>query len=462
MSELLDRARTIYESLPIADLKAAGIWPAPDYELVFNYPPYYCLDPVDSRIVFPEHERVLPGPRPVAIYVHIPFCQSICAYCHYARRAGWTTMDIDLYLSTLRKEAMFFRRLYKTRIFEAQSLHVGGGTPSLLGLRQLDKLMEVLHQAASFPLDIERTIEANPATISRPWLVHTRDLGFNRLNVGVQSFDDKLLKVCRRPHTARQAIEAIELARESGFENINVDLMFGLPGQTFEQWEATLKTLIQLQPASVTCYKLRRKLGTVFGRLPSELFPSVEDQLLMHIMAIEGLTDAGYLPWHFETLFVRDPKFTHKQQEWKWQESGELLGLGVSAYSYLNQCVYHNTQDQKEYLDLLAQNRLPIAVGRHLTNSEQMHRWMVLGLMMLKVEQEPFRQRFSINPSATFAEPLQRLEGLGLIKVTDKTIQVTQYPGLLFPMEIMTQFYTPEDTARLQAEGLHYGSFPVR
>jgi len=454
MSELTKRAREIYNGLPIADLKAAGIWPSQDYELVYNNPPYKALDPIQPETIY-SSDKMLNIPRKIALYVHFPFCESICAYCHYAKRTGYSPLDISTYLVNLAEEVMMLETTAELRGARIQSLHLGGGTPSLWS----PKFIDFLRLDFRFEPGIEMTTEGNPASITREWLEESLEVGFNRINIGVQSFEDHLLKICARPHDSKQARKAIELARETGFGNINVDLIFGLPGQCFEDWQRSLQTLIKLQPASVTCYRLRRNPQTRFGRMPNSDFPSPEDQLLMHIMAIESLCDAGYIPWHFENLFVRDPKYTHQHQEHKWQD-GELLGIGLSSYSHINGCVYHNTYSLEEYQQHLQSGHLPIDIGRVINQTEQMHRWMMFGLMKLRLEQEPFRARFGIKPSEVFKHHLDSLQRLGIVEIDEQAIRLTKYPGLLFPMEILSRFYTEADKAKLAAKGLRYGSYP--
>ncbi len=462
MSELLDKARVIYESLPIADLKAAGIWPASDYELVFNYPPYQTLDLISPETIYPKTAPI--KPRKIAVYLHFPFCQSICAYCHYLRKIKTSYWETRGYLGTLKLEVTLWSVRSHSDTFtdrSIQSLHVGGGTPSILYPPQLEDL-KVFPQFWAKRPDLEMTIEGNPASLTPDWLQTAHDMQFDRLNIGVQSFEDHLLLACRRPHNRQQSIDAVKMAQFAGFENINIDLIFGLPSQTFEDWQNTLQTAIELNPASITCYKLRRKKATTFGKMDATDFPSPEDQLLMHIMAIEALTEAGYLPWHFETLFVRDPKYSHRHQEHKWQGSGELLGLGVSAYSFMNDFVYHNTSSLEEYCEEVVQDRLPIKVGVHLDENELMHRWMVLGLLRLRVDQEPFQARFGARPDEIFSAQLEPLVKLGLVEVTNNEIRIVRYPGLLFVMEILTKFFSPRVQGILLNKGINYGSFPVR
>lgn len=463
MSELIERSRAIFESLSIAALKAAGIWPAPDYELVFNYPPYHALGPIEPENMFNPEDRG--RPRSVAVYVHLPFCQSICAYCHYCRWVLRDASEINDYLDLLARELATYGRILGQGSLTAQSLHLGGGTPSLLSLKQLDRLLTILKGTISFPewpQNIEMTAESNPSSFRADWLAGIRQMGFNRLNIGVQAFEDRLLRVCRRPHNAEGAIRAIMIAREAGFENVNVDLMFGLPTQTFEDWERTLETIISLRPASVTCYKLRRKRGTRFGRLRPEDLPTVEDQLVMHIMAVEALTDAGYFLWHFETLFVRDPKYSHRHQEHKWGQAGDILGLGISAYGYLNGYTYYNLSLPGEYQERVNHGRLPIEIGHRLDLDELQRRRLIFGLTQLHVDERAFRQQFGISPIQTFPKKLRLLEKLGLITFgKGQTIDVTRYPGLLFVMEMMTAFYSPIVKQVLAAKGIHYGSSPI-
>lgn len=462
MTGLIERVRDILARLDLAGLKGAGIWPGADYELIFNYPPYQTLQPIRVEEVYGIATGGLT--REAAVYLHFPFCDSICSYCHYARWMG--KERIQEYLEMLQREAEQVCELLGGRI-KVQSLHVGGGTPSLLSSAQLLRLMADLRSVMEFGEAIEMTIEGNPSSLNREWLEQARELGFNRLNIGVQTLDDRLLKVCRRSHSRDEAIKAIELAGQCGFDNVNVDLIFGLPGQSLEDWEQTMRALIELEPASVTCYKLRRKEKTLLGQVGIGEFPTLEEQLLMHIMAIELFSESGWQPWHFETLFVREPRFRHRHQEYKWGRAGELLGLGVSAYSYLNGCVSHTTnvletKGGEGYLDSLRQGCLPNKVGRRLSQLEQMHRWVVLGLMRLRVEQKSFEERFGVRLEEVFSDELKRLMVLGLVEVDQDEVRVAKYPGLLFPMEIMTQFYTPSDRKSLQARGMTYGSFPAR
>lgn len=460
MSELLERARAIYEDLPIADLKAASIWPTRDYELVYNNPPYQALDLIQPEMIY-SWDKTINLPRKIALYVHFPFCQSICGYCHYARWVERSEEEMEAYLDLLIGEFFLSTQTTETRQAKVQSLHLGGGTPSLMTPKQLKKLLYALRLGFELGAGIEMTTEGNPASITKEWLETALSLGFTRLNIGVQSFEDHLLQVCGRPHDSQKAMESIELAKDTGFDNINIDLIFGLPGQNFKDWQRSLQTLIQLQPASVTFYRLRRNPRARFGRMPDSAFPSPEDHLLMHIMAIEALCEAGYIPWHFENLFVRDPKYTHQHQEHKWQQ-GELLGSGVSAYSYINGCVYHNTYSFDEYRERIQAGHLPIDVGRVLNQTELMCRWMMFGLTKLRIEQEPFRVRFGNKPSEVFKHRLESLQNLGIVTIDEHAIHLSKYPGLLFPMEVLSRFFTVADRARLRAKGMHYGSFPTQ
>jgi oxygen-independent coproporphyrinogen-3 oxidase len=232
-----------------------------------------------------------------SVYVHIPFCLSKCRYCGFNSVPLADYAVFESYCGALIGEI----RGWTPAVDQLSTLYLGGGTPSLLSAAQLRMILGTITAKAALAPGAELTVEANPETLDAAKLAALRDLGCNRLSIGVQSFDDGLLRLMGRPHDARQAVRAFEGARHAGFDNIGVDLIFGLPGQTRQQWEGDLEAALRLQPEHVSLYSLTYEKNSEFGILKSEgkIHPVAEDlETEMYLAAIERMVAAGYA--HYE------------------------------------------------------------------------------------------------------------------------------------------------------------------
>ncbi len=449
-SVLYDRARRIADDLDPARLAAARLTRRRDeYFLNISYPSLQAMKPVRASDIYEHVGR--PG-RTMALYVHVPFCRALCSYCHYFKTFRAPASAVDRYLDLIASELSLHRR--NLGRITAASLYVGGGTPSYLSPAQVERLFGMLRKDLVIPPTCEVSFEVHPENATSPLFVALRDMGVNRVSIGVESLDDVVLGNEQRRHTAADALRAYELAIRSGCENVNLDFIYGLRGQTVASWEATLDAVGALSPASVCAYYLRLKQGTPeykrYLRHP-EHFPSERDLLVMHIMTFEAMADFGYRQ-EIVDWFIRHPKYFHVYQQHNWQRTDdiELLGLGPSAYSYVNGYQYYNTVDINAYAAHLERGELPIWKGERLSSvEERMRRSILLGLKA-RIDRAAFRRTYGVDIVAAFPETVAHLEDLGVVEVEDQGVSLT-YTGKLFADEVGRQFYSPEMRARMEA-----------
>ncbi|MBQ3222619.1 MAG: radical SAM family heme chaperone HemW [Clostridia bacterium] len=267
-----------------------------------------------------------------AIYVHIPFCRAKCAYCDFAsfpNRQG----DMDFYVEKLLLEAKSARERYEA--FSVPSVFIGGGTPSILSGGLISKILDTL--GTLFPIEsgAEISIEGNPGTLTGQWLAAAKAAGANRLSLGAQAFQEELLRMLERIHTAAEIGEAVDMARAAGFDNLNIDLMYALPGQTEEMWRESLQSALALDVPHVSCYSLIAEEGTPLTRRieRGELtLPEDETVLNMQRMAADVLRKGGLMRYEISNYARAGFESRHNMGYWR---RVDYLGLGCAAHSLM-------------------------------------------------------------------------------------------------------------------------------
>ncbi|MCR9011226.1 radical SAM family heme chaperone HemW [Gabonibacter chumensis] len=290
----------------------------------------------------------------MGIYVHIPFCRSKCFYCGFYSVASMQRKEE--YVRALCREVELRKEYLPSR--QADTLYFGGGTPSYLEVNELEKIVRKVESCWTFSPDSERTLEANPEDITVEKLRFWKEVGFNRLSIGVQSFDDKVLKQINRTHSARRAEEAVYRAADCGFENIGIDLIIGLPGSTSSDMEHHLKILEKLPVSHVSVYLLSIDSDTVFERLAArgKFVPLDDDRLAEQYLWVSGyLKHIGFE--HYEiSNFAKKRKYSkHNTSYWMQRP---YLGLGAAAHSYDGDSRQWNVAHLEKYMDALQENRL--------------------------------------------------------------------------------------------------------
>ena len=295
-----------------------------------------------------------PAQRP-GLYIHVPFCRSKCPYCDFYSVAS--ASRIPDWLEALREEI----RHYSKRFRGFDTLYLGGGTPSMLDSSVLSTVLDALLGSFVFATDPEITLEANPGDLDEGKIADLRSLGIHRISLGIQSFEDAVLAFLGRRHTSKDARDAFHRLRNTGFENIGIDLIYGIPGQSLSGWIDTLKPAVALQPDHISCYQLTIDKGSVFSRLKEKgrIAPVGEDAELDFFMTTsEFLEDNGYLHYEISNFARSERRFSrHNVKYWR---HAPYLGLGPSAHSHENSSRWRNVRSVAKYCRLLEARTPPI------------------------------------------------------------------------------------------------------
>lgn len=286
------------------------------------------------------------------LYVHIPYCHKACHYCNFHFSTNLKTLKKTL--NAIGKEVILQADKFHNVTFN--TLYFGGGTPSLLELEDLTELLALIKSQYDIQ-PVECTIEANPEDITPYKLNGWLKAGFDRLSIGIQTFDDAQLKRFNRNHTASQAIQCIEMAKSAGFRHFNMDLIFGFPGQTLQQWEDDLKKLLELHPQHISIYALTREKGTAYDHMCKKgLIVEADDALVaeMFFLARQFLTKVGYHHYEVSNYALPGHEAIHNSNYW----TGDLyLGLGPSAHSFLNDKRWWNFANNALYEKAIFSNQ---------------------------------------------------------------------------------------------------------
>lgn len=311
------------------------------------------------------------------LYIHFPFCRRKCYYCGFVSKP-YNEFEVKRYVRILLQEIQLSAK-YMPRS-EISTVYLGGGTPSLLSLPTLEKIIQAIQNNFCLHEDLEFTIEANPESIvSVSQLTKMLDLGINRLSLGIQSLDDKDLTRLGRIHSAQQAVTACIKAKQAGFKNINVDLLWGLPGQDLQNWLFQLKKIIQLNVGHISCYNLSLETNTLLQRQYEQnmiTFSSEEEQSRMFLQGSSLLEDHGYI--HYEISNFAQPGHVCKHNYGYWQ-GFDYLGLGPSAVSTIWSKRKKNPKNLDKYEDLVASEEL--FRDAHILNQPEINKeFLMLGL----------------------------------------------------------------------------------
>ena len=321
--------------------------------------------------------------RPVGLYLHIPFCRQRCHFCAFYLEIG-RPERMDAFGSALAREIELYRRDDVLSGRPLESIYFGGGTPTALSAPELVSLLELMRTAWPTEPGLEVTVEAHPATVTGEDLRLLAGSGFNRISFGAESMKDEDFAPIGRPGSVEVTERAVADARSAGFTNINLDLMYGLPGQTLDSWLETVRSSLALNPSHISCYALTIEEGTKLAHETSRnpaLKP--DDGLLidMETVAEPLLTEAGFIRYEISNYARPGAACRHNQLYWT---GADYLGLGPSAQSYVDGVRFGNVADLTLYMDLLSKQALPLAERAVLTSSEQQRDALVFGLRLLR------------------------------------------------------------------------------
>ena len=364
----------------------------------------------------------------LAVYVHIPYCARKCAYCDFNSYDRFGEPQVERLIRALRREMALAARRPEVTGRPVTSVFFGGGTPTVLNGEQLADLLTTL--TSLFPLapGAEVTSEANPGTVDEAKLAAMRQAGFNRLSLGAQARQDHLLERLGRIHRAPEVEESVRAARRSGFDNLNLDLMYGLPGQTLADWRDTLDWAVSLGPEHISAYSLIIEPGTPFGALHERgllTLPGEDLEAAMDEMVLETLPKSGLEAYEVSNFARTGHRCRHNLVYW---HNEEYLGLGPGAFGFLGGERSWNLRRPQDYeAALLEQDRLPVEDRERPDPATSMGETVMLGLRLTEgLELERFRRRFGRSLQEVYSEPLQRLVGLGLLERGPGHVRLTR------------------------------------
>lgn len=358
---------------------------------------------------------------PHGLYVHIPFCRTKCHYCSFYSTTALAR--VPDFLQAVGKEMDIYRSDFGT----FDTVYIGGGTPSALSVKDLAVILAGLADKFDVSPQSEITLEANPGDVSLTLLQDFRRLGINRLNLGIQSFDDDALNFLGRRHSREQAILVFEMARKAGFDNLGLDLIYGLPGQSLADWLDTLRQALYFQPSHLSCYQLTLEPKTPLDTRHSKGEISLPDQEMLADLFFQtavAMEQAGYL--HYEVSnFARDAASLSKHNQKYWRHT-PYLGLGPAAHSFRNNKRWGNHRDLARYITDLKINAKPIDTEEMLTPEELRLEALFLGLRTKKgIDLVNFRERYGCDLLTEKKATIAHLMDEGLLEISGGCLRPT-------------------------------------
>lgn len=376
--------------------------------------------------------------KEIGLYIHIPFCKQKCYYCDFCSYANKLNMQ-DQYIYSIIKE---IKNIKDKENYLIKTIYIGGGTPSIV---DSDKIAEIIFEIKNdFKLfkEVEITIEVNPGTITENKLKKYRECGINRLSIGLQSANDKILKEIGRIHNYMDFERTYKLARKVGFKNVNVDLMIGLPGQTIRDVEETLEKILEKSPEHISVYSLIIEEGTILQKKIENGDVKLFDEDIeraMYWRVKDVLEKNNYIQYEISNFSKQSYESRHNTDCWKQKE---YIGIGISAHSYLNSMRFSNICNIEEYIKNIQNKEYEknVIIHEKQDYDTMMNEYMILGLRMLKgINIEEFKNKFNINPIKKYQKELKKMEKADLLEINDKKIILTK-KGIDFANIVWEEF----------------------
>ena len=394
-------------------------------------------------------------PRPLSLYVHLPFCKELCYYCACNKKVTRNTQLAEVYLQHLQKEIEMQGEIFD-RDRQVIQLHFGGGTPTYYDDSQLGQIIEQL--SANFLLSKsssrEFSIEIDPRTVDEDRITHLADIGFNRVSMGIQDFDPAVQKAVNRIQDEAKTLRLIDAARESGFNSVSVDLIYGLPLQTAKSFEKTIDSVLTSRPDRLSVYNYAHlpHLFRAQRMISSEEVPAPEVRLQLLASTIRKLVDAGYVYIGMDHFALPDDELSIAMEEGTLQRNfqgystcreTDLVGMGVSAIGKVGNSFVQNRKDIRDWQAVIDSNDLPVWRGLSLSGEDRLRRGVISAIMCQGfVQFGEFERKYGIDFNNHFAHELESLKPLeddGLIELSEETIEVTP-TGLLLLRAIAMKF----------------------
>ncbi len=418
---------------------------------VANYPPFAAWKPA---YLADAHAALQTPPKPdtpLGLYLHIPFCRKRCKFCYFRVYTDKNARDIDTYLDALTREVELYS---KQPVVGGRPLHYfyfGGGTPSYLSVAQLRGLTGRLRNYLPWDRAAEVTFECEPGTLQQHKLEALKEIGVTRLSLGIENFSDKVLEENGRAHLSAEIYRAYEWARAVQFDQINIDLIAGMVGETWDNWRDSVTRTIALAPDSVTVYQMELPFNTVYSQ---QLLTAGKDQPAESPVAdwptkrawvdyaFGEMAKAGYEVSSAYTM-VRDRKtcrFVYRDSLWR---GADMFGTGVASFGHVNGVHVQNVDKWEEYLALLDRGELPLGRALPVPPRQLLIREMILQLKTGKLDADYFRRKFGADILTEFADGFGQLERSGQLTRANGTVAMTR-AGLLQVDRLLSVFFEPQ------------------
>ena len=371
--------------------------------------------------------------KEVSLYIHIPFCKQRCFYCDFPTFAGKERFRED-YVEALIKEIED-----KCSNYLIKTIFIGGGTPSYLEEKELEKLLIAVSKL-NLSDKLEYSIECNPGTVNEDKLKIMKKYGINRISFGLQSCNNQLLKKIGRIHTFKEFLENYNLARKIGFNNINIDLMYGLPNLTIQDWKDTLEKISELRPEHISAYSLIIEEGTAFYRLYEKdklELPSEDDERVMDKLTKDILKSNGYHQYEISNFALPGKECEHNKVYWSLEE---YIGVGSASSSYIDGYRLVNTSNINDYIEKI-NNNISVVIDKYEnTIEDEMEEFVFMGLRMVSgIDLLKFKKKFGVDINSIYKEVIEKNIKDGLLVVEENKMFLTA-KGMELSNSVMSDF----------------------
>ena len=413
---------------------------------ISNYPPFSAWSPehTGAALAAFDHPPTKPDAR-LGLYLHIPFCRKRCKFCYFRVYTDKNADEVETYLATLATEIGLYanRPGFGGRQFEF--VYFGGGTPSFLSNAQLERLVERINKHWRWDAAKEVTFECEPGTLKQSKLETIKKIGVTRLSLGVEHFDDEILSINGRAHKSPEVYRAWEWIREVGFDQVNIDLIAGMLGETESKWKLTVEKALALSPDSVTIYQMEVPYNTKIARDAKDHgetetpIASWGEKRAWVDYAFKEFEAAGYKVSSAYTLIKPSTHagFVYRDSLWR---GADLVGTGVASFGHFQGVHYQNYDQWGDYVDRVTAGNLPIHRALPVTDQQRLIRETILQLKTGRLDPDYFMKKFGVELTKVFSEQFKSLEAEGVAKVEGNTLQLTR-EGLLRADSLLPRFF---------------------
>ncbi len=408
---------------------------------ISNYPPFSFwgqehADEARAAINRPNPET------PLGLYLHIPFCRKRCKFCYFRVYTDKNANEVEVYLDALAREIELYSQqpVFEGRQF--RSVYFGGGTPSYLGSKQLRGLIDRLRKSISWDEAEEVTFECEPGTLKEHKVQALRDIGVTRLSLGVENFSDKVLEENGRAHLSPEVFKAYDWIRAAGFKSVNIDLIAGMVGESWDNWKDCVRKAIEMDPDSVTIYQMELPYNTIYSRAilqdgqesPVATWETKREWVDYAFMELEA---AGYIVSSAYTMVKEGTRFVYRDGLW---HGADLAGTGVASFGHIGGVHYQNVDTLDEYVKLLQEDVIPINRALPVTEDQRLIRELILQTKVGRLNADYFRQKFDKDIFEIFGPVYEKYEQENLLKREGDEILLTR-EGLLRVDSMLPEFF---------------------